>query len=342
MRTFVIAEAGVNHNGSLTTAKALIDAAVNAGADAVKFQTFKAERVVTATAAKATYQLKNTGEGSSQFEMLKNLELSLSSHEELFYYCKDRNILFMSTPFDEQSAAMLDNLGMSIFKIPSGEITNKPLVRVIAAKGKPVILSTGMSTLGEVEKALSWINGEWKILDKSPSLTLLHCVSNYPAAVEDINLLAINTMASVFGLPVGYSDHTLGTEIAIAAVALGARTIEKHLTLDRTMKGSDHKASLEPEELKTMIKAIRNIEKAMGDGIKRPVKNEEENRNIARRSLVTAMEIKAGSTIHADAVVIKRPGDGIPPEFKELIIGMQATRDIEADEVIRWDNLRHA
>ena len=342
MKTFIIAEAGVNHNGSIEIAKKLIDAAVDARADAVKFQTFKAEKIVTRTAQKADYQIKNTGTDESQFDMLKQLELPHDAYKELFLHCIEKNIVFMSTPFDEESAGMLDELGMSIFKIPSGEITNKPLIRHIAAKNKPVILSTGMSYLEEVEKAVGWIKDVWKTLDEKPRLTLLHCVSNYPSAIEDTNLLAMKTMEETFGFPVGYSDHTMGIEIPIAAVAMGARVIEKHFTLDRSMQGPDHKASLEPDELSAMVKAIRNIEMAIGDGIKKPAKNEMETRDIVRKSLVAASDIKAGETISFEDIVIKRPGTGIYPEFKEKVIGMQAKKNISVDSVIRWEELEHA
>jgi sialic acid synthase SpsE len=248
-----------------------------------------------------------------------------------------KNIIFMSTPFDEESVDMLDNFGMSIFKIPSGEITNKPLIQHIARKKKPIILSTGMSYLGEVEKAINWINEMWDELDKKPELTLLHCVSNYPAEVEDSNLLAIKTMERAFGLPVGYSDHAPGIEISIAAVALGAEVIEKHFTIDRNMEGPDHKASLEPDELKTMVNAIRNVGKAMGNGIKRPTKNEEDTRNIARRSLVAARHIKAGETVTLNDISIKRPGIGIAPELIEQIINKIAKIDIKKDSLLEWD-----
>lgn len=334
---FIIAEAGVNHNGSIDTAKRLIDIAVDAGSDAVKFQTFKAVKVVTDTASKAKYQIENTGTDESQYEMLKQLELSTDTFRELAAYCMSKNIIFMSTPFDEESADMLDNFGMSIFKIPSGEITNKPLIQHIARKKKPIILSTGMSYLGEVEKAINWINEIRDKLDKKPELTLLHCVSNYPAEVEDSNLLAIKTMERAFGLPVGYSDHTLGIEISIAAVALDAKVIEKHFTIDGNMEGPDHKASLEPDELKTMVNAIRNVEKAMGNGIKRPTRNEEDTRNIARRSLVAARRIKAGETVTLNDISIKRPGTGIAPELIEQIINKVAKIDIKKDSLLEWD-----
>ena len=342
MSTFIIVEAGVNHNGSLEIAKKLIDAAVKAGADVVKFQTFRADRLVTATASRAEYQIVNTGTSESQLEMLEKLELSPGIHRELFSYCQEKNIIFMSTPFDEASVDLLDNLGMEIFKISSGEITNKPLIQHIASKMKPIILSTGMSHLGEVEKTVSWIDDIWDKLDKRPQLTILHCVSNYPARIEDVNLNAIRTMEMAFGLPIGYSDHTMGIEAAIAAVAVGARVIEKHFTLDRDMEGPDHKASLEPNELKDMVRAIRNIEKAMGDGIKKPAKSEISTKKIARRSLVAARDIKAGKILLSDDILTKRPGTGIPAEFKDKIVGMQLESDISVDSVIRWEDLKHA
>jgi N-acetylneuraminate synthase len=342
MKTFIIAEAGINHNGDIKIAKKLIDAAVEAGADTVKFQTFKAEKIVIKAASKARYQIENTGGDELQFDMLKKFELSKSEHMDLFAYCKEKGIIFMSTPFDEESADMLDNLGMSIFKIPSGEITNKSLIQHIASKIKNIILSTGMSYLGEVEKAVNWINEAWSKLENKPRLTLLHCVSSYPAAIEDTNLLAMKTMVKAFGLPVGYSDHTPGIEIPVAAVAMGASIIEKHFTLDRNMPGPDHKASLEPDELKAMVRSIRNIESAFGDGVKRPMKNEEDTRSISRRSLVTTRDIRTGEIISSNDIAIKRPGNGIPPEFKEIIIGMQAKHDISADTVIRWEDFKHA
>lgn len=342
MSTFIIAEAGVNHNGSLEIAKKLVDIAAESGADAIKFQTFKAEKVATGKAIKAEYQIRNTGSGESQFEMLKRLELSIDAFMELFSYCNKKNIIFMSTPFDEESADRLDILGMTIFKIPSGEITNKPLIQHIASKKKPIILSTGMSYLGEVEKTVNWIGEVWDKLKNKPQLTLLHCVSNYPASVEEINLLAMEAMEKAFRLPIGYSDHTMGIELPIAAVAMGARIIEKHFTLDRNMEGPDHKASLEPRELKKMVEAIRNVERAMGDGIKKPAKSEDDARNFARRSLIAARSIKAGNTISSEDIIIKRPGNGISPEFREVIIGMQAKKDISIDSVIKWEDIKNA
>jgi N-acetylneuraminate synthase len=342
MKTFIIAEAGVNHNGSLEIARKLIDVSVKAGADAVKFQTFRAGRLVTATASKADYQIGNMGTDESQFEMLEKLEISSEMHRELFSYCNKKDIIFMSTPFDEESVDLLDNLGMQILKISSGEITNKPLIQHIASKKKPVFLSTGMSYLEEVEKAIGWIDGIWNKLDKRPQLTILHCVSNYPAETEDVNLNAIKTMETAFGLPVGFSDHTMGIEAAIAATAIGARVIEKHFTLDRNMKGPDHKASLEPGELEAMVKAIRNVENAMGDGIKKPTKSEIGIMNTVRRSLVTARDIKSGERLSPNDILIKRPGTGIPAEFKDNIVGMQLESDISVDSVIKWEDLKHA
>ncbi|OGW48737.1 MAG: N-acetylneuraminate synthase [Nitrospirae bacterium RBG_19FT_COMBO_42_15] len=342
MRTFIIAEAGVNHNGNMDTAIKLIDMAKKAGADAIKFQTFKSERLVTRSTPKAKYQKANTGSGESQLEMLKRLELTSDNFKRLFSYCRKKNIIFMSTPFDEKSADMLDRLGMGIFKIPSGEITNKPLIQHIAGKNKPVILSTGMSYLSEVEKAVRWIYEIWNKSGFNQQLTLLHCVSDYPAHAADINLYAMNTLKTAFGLSVGYSDHTLGIEVPIAAVAIGAKVIEKHFTLDKNMKGPDHKASLEPDELKAMVKAIRNVEKAMGDGIKRPTEKEDETRIIARRSLVAKRDLKKGDVINSGDIIIKRPGSGILPEFKETIRGMKASKNIIADSVIKWGDLKDA
>lgn len=342
MKVFIIAEGGVNHNGSLATARELINAAANAGADAVKFQTFRAGEIVTKTSEKADYQIKNTGMDESQYSMLKNLELPESGLKELFYYCKEKNIIFMSTPFDKESADFLDGLGMNIFKIPSGEITNNALIKHIASKRKPIMLSTGMSYLEEVGKAAGWINEVWGNLNNKPQLTLLHCVSNYPADVNDVNLRAMETMKTAFGLPVGYSDHTRGIEVPVAAAAMGASVIEKHFTLDRTMEGPDHKASLEPQELREMVRAIRNVERAMGDGIKRPAKSEEHMRSIARRSLVAARTINAGDTITSGDIAVKRPGTGINPEYIEVLVNMKAARQIDEDSVINWEDLKDA
>tara|TARA_B100000315_G_scaffold127921_1_gene117637 strand:+ start:9838 stop:10917 length:1080 start_codon:yes stop_codon:yes gene_type:complete len=346
---FIIAEAGVNHNGDISIAKRLIDAAVSANVDAVKFQTFKAENIVIKTAEKAEYQIKNMNSNESQFQMLKKLELSDSRHKELFDHCAEKKIKFMSTPFDEESVDMLDDLGMNIFKIPSGEITNKTFIQHVASKKKPVILSTGMSYLEEVERAIGWIKGvdgwarKWADTKNhitpfshktiSP-LTLLHCTSNYPAAIEDINLLAMKTMKKKFDLPVGYSDHSMGIDVPIAAVALGAIVLEKHFTLDRNMVGPDHKASLEPDELESMVRGIRNIGKAMGNGIKKPLENEEKIKNLVRKSIVSATDIKAGKIFTKENTVIKRPGTGIPPAEWTSVIGRKAKRDFQEDELI--------
>jgi len=348
-KVFIIAEAGVNHNGSLELAHKLVDVSKEAGVDAVKFQTFKAENVVSKTAEKAEYQKKTTGTAESQFEMIKKLELSFKDFEKIKQYCDKKGIIFLSTPFDYESADFLENL-VPLYKIGSGEITNLPFLEYIAEKGKPIILSTGMSVLGEVEEAVNTIiNANSSFFDTShfslftshPSpLTLLHCVSNYPANFEDINLKAMLTLKEVFKLPVGYSDHTLGIEIPIAAVALGAKVIEKHFTLDKNLPGPDHKVSLEPDELKAMVKAIRNVEKSLGNGIKRPIQSEFEVMEVARRSIVATRDIKAGEVIKGLDILIKRPGTGILPKFKKIVIGMRPTRDIKKDELFNWEDFK--
>jgi len=286
---FIIAEAGVNHNGSVELAKKLIDAAKDAGADAVKFQTFKAESVVVKDAQKAEYQKETTGEGS-QYVMIKKLELAEEDFRELADYAEKKDIMFLSSPFDKDSVDLLHELDVPAFKVGSGEITNLPLLRYIAKKGKPIILSTGMSTLGEIEEALDVIRSEGV-----EDIILLHCVSNYPARIEDVNLRAMGTLKQAFKLPVGFSDHTLGITAPIAAVALGACVIEKHFTLDRNLPGPDHRASLEPDELKEMVKAIREVEKALGNGIKKPTKEEEKIKKVAGRSIVAKVDISKGT-----------------------------------------------
>ncbi len=333
-KVFIIAEIGVNHNGSMELAKRLIDEAVEAGCDAVKFQSYKAENLVTPDAPKAKYQMKGAAASESQYSMLKKLELSPGDHKVLMDHCRKKKVEFMSTPFDEQSVDFLDKLGMRTFKISSGEITDRPLVSKIAAKKKPIILSTGMTDLGEIKTALGWIRREWKGMKKKPSLTLLHCVSNYPARIEDMNLSAIKTLRSVFGLPVGLSDHTLVTELSIASVALGAEVVERHFTLDRKMKGPDHKASLEPAQFRHMSEAIRNVEKALGDGIKRPASNEAEIKIMARKSIVAARDISAGEVLKAKDMVFKRPGTGIPPEQAYRLLNRTAIEDISKDTLI--------
>lgn len=347
-KTFIIAEAGVNHNGSLEMALQLIDVAAAAGADAVKFQTFRTERLVTETAPKAVYQIKNTGNDESQWAMLKKLELAADDHRELIAYAQGKNILFMSTPFDEASASMLDALGMAVFKVGSGEITNKPLLQHIARKNKPMIISTGMSYLEEVAKAIRWIEEARKQAEEMTPrpaarfpypLILLHCVTNYPVLAEEVNLLAMRTMREAFHLPVGYSDHTMGIEMPIAAVAMGAVVIEKHLTLSKGMAGPDHKASLEPQEFASLVRAVRNVEMAMGDGVKKPAQSESGTRKIARRSLVAAKDIAEQEQLSIDNVTIKRPGIGIQPEFLEMVMGMRSKRHIKADAIIKWKEL---
>ena len=334
-KVFIIAEAGVNHNGSLDLAYQLVDVAKEAGADAIKFQTFKAENVVSKLADKAEYQKKTTGSDKSQLEMIKKLELSFEDFVKLKKYCDKKEIMFLSTPFDYQSIDFLYDL-VDIYKIPSGEIINYPYLKHIAAKNKPLIMSTGMSNLGEIEEAINIIRS----VNSEAKISLLHCTTNYPTPYEEVNLKAIQTLAAAFKLPVGYSDHTLGIEVPIAAVARGAKIIEKHFTLDKKLPGPDHKASLEPSELKEMVKAIRNIEMALGDGIKKPNKSETEIMKVARRSLIATRDIRAGEIIKESDIAIKRPGTGILPKFKEIVIGMKLINDIRQDEPFRWENFK--
>jgi N,N'-diacetyllegionaminate synthase len=330
-KTFIIAEAGVNHNGSLEMAMQMVDAAVAAGADAVKFQTFTAEKVIAVNAPKADYQKETTGSDESQWEMVKKLELDETAHIRLYQYCQQKGIQFLSTPFDLESIDLLSRLGLEIFKIPSGEITNLPYLRKLGALGKRLILSTGMANLGEIEDALDVLTETGTPLE---SITVLHCNTEYPTPFEDVNLRAMLTIGHALGVAVGYSDHTPGTEVAGAAVALGAAVLEKHFTLDRNLPGPDHKASLEPDELKAMVQAIRNIEKALGDGIKRPSPSEVKNRPIARKSLVATQSIKAGELFSADNITAKRPGAGISPMRWDEILGRVAQKDYEKDELI--------
>ena len=331
---FIIAEAGVNHNGDVNLAKKLIEVAKESGADAVKFQAFKAEELVIKGAEKAEYQKRTTGKEESQFEMIKRLELSEEVHFELKDYADSQGIVFLSTPYDEGSVDFLVKLGVSALKISSADITNHPLLSHIAAKNLPLILSTGMSSLGEVEEAVEVIvNGG------NQQIILLHCVSCYPAKIEDVNLRAIKTLRQTFRLPVGLSDHTLGITIPIAAVALGACAIEKHFTLDKNLPGPDHRASLEPEELKGMVKAIKDVEKALGNGIKRLTVAEEENKKAARRSLVTRVDIPAGAVITEEMLDVKRPGNGIEPKYINLIIGRRAKETIGSGEVITFSKV---
>lgn len=329
---FVIAEAGVNHNGDLKMARALIDVAVEAGADAVKFQTFSADRLVTTDAPKAEYQLQTTADAESQFEMLKRLELSADAHRELQSYCHERGIIFLSTPFDEEAVDLLDELGVPAFKISSGDLTNSTLLEYVASKGKPVIISTGMSELSELIEAVSVLNTAG-----CENPVLLHCVSNYPADPAEINLRAMNTMRSAFDVPVGFSDHTAGIHISLAAVALGACVIEKHFTLDRTLPGPDHRASLEPAELRELVRSIRSVESALGNGRKVPAASEIETAKAARRSLVAARNIPAGATLERDMVAMRRPGTGIPPAMLGTLLGRRAGRDIAAGTLLNED-----
>ena len=331
-RTLIIAEAGVNHNGDIAKAKALIDKGAEAGVDYVKFQTFKAEKLVTKQAQRASYQDKNTQNNDSQYEMLKKLELSQVLHQELMDYCNQKGVKFLSTGFDSESLVFLAQLGVTIAKIPSGEITNLPYLRQVASLFPEVILSTGMATIGEIKDAVKVLTDNGVSKDK---ITILHCNTEYPTPMEDVNLKAMLHIQRELGLPIGYSDHTLGIEVPIAAVALGATVIEKHFTLDKTLPGPDHKASLEPDELKAMVSAIRNIEKAIGgSGLKEVSKSEEKNKPIARKSIVAATDIKKGNIFTPENLTVKRPGTGISPMQWDEVIGKEAKRDFQEDELI--------
>lgn len=330
-KTFIIAEAGVNHNGSLDLAMQMVDVAVAAGADAVKFQTFKAEKVIAVNAPKAGYQMETTGSDESQLEMVRKLELDEAAHISLLNHCKGKNIQFLSTPFDLESIDLLDRLGLNIFKIPSGEITNLPYLRKLGALNKQFILSTGMADLGEIEDALDVLTDSGTHLE---NITVLHCNTEYPTPFEDVNLKAMQTIGYAFGVTIGYSDHTPGIEVAIAAVSLGAAVIEKHFTLDRNLPGPDHKASLEPDELKMMVQAIRHVEKALGNGIKRLSPSEAKNKLIARKSLVATQPIKAGERFSTGNITAKRPGSGISPMRWDEVLGQVAQKDYKKDELI--------
>lgn len=327
----IIAEAGVNHNGDLELARRLIDAAAEAGADLVKFQTFKADRLVTATARKADYQTRNSGSGETQHEMLSRLELSPEAHHELIAYCQTRGIGFFSTGFDNESVDFLASLGQERFKIPSGEITNLPYLRNMGRYGREIILSTGMATLGDIEAAIDALE---QAGTPHSMLTVLHCTTEYPTPMNEVNLRSMQSIAQAFGVRVGYSDHTPGIEVAIAATALGATIIEKHFTLDRNLPGPDHKASLEPMELKAMVAAIRNIEIALGDGIKRLTPSEIVNKPIARKSLVASQAIREGEVFNAENITAKRPGTGTSPMRWDEVMGQVAKRTYETDDPI--------
>jgi N-acetylneuraminate synthase/N,N'-diacetyllegionaminate synthase len=329
----IVAEAGVNHNGDLALAKQLVDVAKEAGADAVKFQSFIPEKVAAGSAERAQYQRINTGvEQQSQLEMLRDLALSEEAFIELKSYCDQQGIIFLCTPFDFESADMLDRLSVPMFKIGSGDIVNYPFLRYVANKGRPLLMSTGMATLGEVEQALAVVNAVGV-----PWVVLLHCTSSYPAPYHDVNLNAMVTLHKAFGVPVGYSDHTQGTQVAAAAVALGARVIEKHFTLSRSMDGPDHKASLEPHELRELVQTVRTVERCLGNGIKKPMGSEIDTMAAARRSLVSLSDIDEGEVITIEKLTFKRPGTGIPPSMLDIVIGRRARVPIPADTVITWE-----
>lgn len=326
---FIIAEAGVNHNGSIEIAKRLIEEAAKAGANAVKFQSFRAEKLVTKNAQKASYQKETTGNDEGQYEMIKRLELDYHKHEELMDYAKEKGILFLSSPFDLESIDLLERLGLEIFKIPSGEITNYPYLVKIASLRKKIILSTGMANLSEIEDAL-------EVLQKhgAKDITVLHCNTEYPTPMEDVNLSAMLTIRDAFKVPVGYSDHTEGIEIPIAAVAIGAKVIEKHFTLDKLMEGPDHGASLEPKELQAMVAAIRNIEQAMGNGKKTPSDSEKKNKAVVRKSIVAARDIREGELLTEENLTVKRPAGGLSPMRWREVLSQVAKRDFLEDEMI--------
>ncbi|HBG47516.1 MAG TPA: N-acetylneuraminate synthase [Deltaproteobacteria bacterium] len=333
-KTFIIAEAGVNHNGSVETALELVDAAARAGADAVKFQTFRAAELASPSAKKADYQRRNTGAGG-QLEMLRRLELDRKAHLKIMRRCGRKGIKFLSTPFDLDSIDLLAGLGLDIFKVPSGEITNLPYLRKIASLGRPVFLSTGMASLGEIEAAMGVLT---RAIPKE-NITVLHCNTGYPTPFEDVNLRAMLTIREAFQVRVGYSDHTPGTEAAIAAVALGAEVIEKHLTLDRSMEGPDHMASIEPGEFGSMVRAIRNIEKAMGSPVKGPTPSEKENINAARKGIVASRRISAGEIFSEANLAVKRPQTGLSPMLWDLVVGKRANRGFEKDEPVELPGL---
>ena len=331
-KVLIIAEAGVNHNGSLKLAKQLVDVAATAGVDIVKFQTFRAENLVSEQAVQADYQKRNLGSSDqSQFSMLKKLELSQADHRILFEYCREKGVSFLSTAFDFESIDFLATLKPDLWKIPSGEITNYPYLKRIAQFRKPVILSTGMSTLGEITAAMNVLE-EFGL--SRNQITVLHCNTEYPTPMCDVNLRAMQTIAAELKVNTGYSDHTVGIEIPVAAVALGATVIEKHFTLDRNLTGPDHKASLEPQELKAMVSAIRNVELALGDGVKRVSDSERKNKSMARKSIVAACPIKKGEFFSENNLTVKRPGDGISPMFWEQVLGKMAGKDFQADDLI--------
>lgn len=328
MSVFIIAEAGVNHNGSLELAKKLVDEAEKAGADCIKFQTFISKNLASKSAKKASYQSK-VGENESQLEMLKNLELTFEEFEEIYHYCNEKNIMFLSTGFDFESIEFLDSLGMEKWKVPSGELTNLPYLAKIASLNKPIILSTGMGTIEDIEAAVNVLSEHG-----GKDISILHCTTEYPAPFEEVNLRAMGTLYNKFRCPIGYSDHTKGVEIPVAAVALGAEIIEKHFTLDSTMEGPDHSSSLEPAQLKTMVDYIRHVEVAMGTGEKTPSESEKKNISVARKSIVANRPIQKGEKFTQENLTVKRPGTGISPMKWYDVIGKEASRDFEEDELI--------
>lgn len=331
---FIIAEVGVNHNGDLFQAKKLVDAAIRSGADAVKFQTFKADLLVTHTGRKAKYQSDNEKKEGTQQEMLRRVELSYEDFAQLHSYCDERGIIFLSTPFEQGSAKFLFELNVPAFKVSSSDLSNIPFLRTIGEYGKPVILSSGMSTMAEIKDAIDMV-----IATGNEEIALLHCVSNYPTRPADLNLRVITTLKERIHKPIGFSDHSMGTYAAVAAVALGATIIEKHITLDQNAQGPDHKASLNPEEFKELVTAIRSTELALGSGEKFLSDEEVENRAVARKSLVASVQIDKGSIIEPRMIEIKRPGTGIPPKFLDQVVGKRVTRDIDPDEVLMWEDL---
>ena len=332
-KTLIIAEGGVNHNGDVNLAHKLIDAAYDSGADIIKFQTFDSSLLTTFNAKKAEYQIKNTNENESQQEMLRKLQLSVNDHYELIKHCEHKKIEFLSTAFDDNSIKLLKKLDLKRIKIPSGEITNLPYIRKSISLNKPLIISTGMTTLKEIKSTLEEI---YKLGVKKENIILLHCSSEYPASIETVNLKAMITIKETFDIDIGYSDHTQGTEISIAAVALGAKVIEKHLTLDNNLPGPDHKASIEPEEFKTMVNNIRNVDKALGNGKKIPSNIEMENRKVIRKSIVAAEDIKKGEIFSVTNLVCKRPGTGISPMEWDKFLGQKANYNYQKDDFIKW------
>lgn len=335
MSVYIIAEAGVNHNGNIHTALQMIDAAKACGCDCVKFQTFKTEALVTKTAKKAAYQVENTRNQDSQYNMLKNLELSYDDFAILKEHCDKVEIDFMSTPFDRESVDVLERLGVQAYKLSSGDITNKPLLEYVADKHKPVILSTGMCTMEEVKDAVEWIEAK-----KNHQITLLHCTSNYPTPYDEVNMKAMLTLKDSFPYAIGYSDHTKGIIMPIMSVAMGATVLEKHFTLDKQMDGPDHKASLDVQELEDMVAAVRNVEAAKGDGIKQPTASEMSTREVARKSVVVNKTLKKGIILSDEDLSVKRPGTGIAPKYIQEFTGKVLLRDIEEDTLINWDDVR--